>query len=161
MDYTDLQVLAEVSVALLGFSGITVVMGHSQFDQQGVAYRTRGLIFSSSMAFIGSIMPLVGVPIMLAAAVMAAAMSALCVWAGRTILGKNTETVPTNPMLTWTLLPVTAVSSLALWFSIFVYAENILFIYKLSIGCNLLLAVVAFVRLLTSALSTQDISNDS
>jgi hypothetical protein len=52
MDYSNLQVLAEVSVALLGFSGLTIVMGHSRFDQHGLAYRTQGMLYLSSLAFI-------------------------------------------------------------------------------------------------------------
>ena len=61
MDYSNLQVLAEVSVALLGFSGLTIVMGHSGFDQHGLAYRTQAMLYSSSLAFIGSLLPLVGI----------------------------------------------------------------------------------------------------
>jgi hypothetical protein len=76
MDYTNLQVLAEVSVTLLGFSGITAIMGYSRFAQKGVKYRMQGLLYGSSLAFIGSILPLVGIPILPAAVGMAASLSA-------------------------------------------------------------------------------------
>ena len=87
MDYTNLQVLAEVSVTLLGFSGITAIMGYSRFAQQGVTYRMQGLLYASSLAFIGSILPLVGIPILLAAVSIAALGSAVIIWGGGRLVG--------------------------------------------------------------------------
>ena len=126
MDYTNLQALAEVSVTLLGFSGLTIVMGHSRFDQHGLAYRTQGMLYNSSLGFIGSLLPLLGIPISLGVIVMAVLMS-----------------------------------TLALWLSLFVLSEQMLFIYKLAIGCNLLVAVVFFIRLVISFFDTEEVSSDA
>jgi hypothetical protein len=161
MDYTNLQVLAEVSVALLGFSGLTVVLGHSRFDQAGIKFRTQGLLYTSSLAFIGSLLPLVGVPVSLGATVMAALMSATFMSVLMTLFRADTPTIRVSPFLTWTTLPVYMISTLALWFSIFALPEQLLFIYKLAIGCNLLLAVLYFIRLVTSAFGTNEMSSDT
>jgi len=126
MDYTNLQALAEVSVTLLGFSGLTIVMGRSRFDQHGLAYRTQGMLYNSSLGFIGSLLPLLGIPISLGVIVMAVLMS-----------------------------------TLALWLSLFVLSEQMLFIYKLAIGCNLLVAVVFFIRLVISFFDTEEVSSDA
>ncbi len=52
-------------------------------------------------------------------------------------------------------------STLALWFSIFALPEQLLFIYMLAIGCNLLLAVLYFIRLVTSVFGTNEVSSDT
>jgi hypothetical protein len=87
MDYTNLQVLAEVSVTLLGLSGLTAVIGQSKFDQRGVAYRTQLLLYTSSVAFVGSFLPLIGIPLILATIGMAASLTILLAWGTRYNLG--------------------------------------------------------------------------
>jgi hypothetical protein len=161
MDYTNLQVLAEVSVALLGFSGLTIVIGHSRFDQRGVAYRTQGMLYSASLAFIGSLLPLVGIPISLGAIAMAASMSMACVWAGMRAFGISMATVKTSTLLNWIFFPMYVMSTLSLWLSLFVLSEQALLIYKLAIACNLLIAVVFFIRLVISFFGTQEVSSDA
>jgi hypothetical protein len=161
MDYTNLQVLAEVSVALLGFSGLTIVIGRSRFDQLGVAYRTQGMLYSASLAFIGSLLPLVGIPISLGAIAMAASMSMACVWAGMRAFGISMATVKTSTLLNWIFFPMYVMSTLSLWLSLFVLSEQALLIYKLAIGCNLLIAVVFFIRLVISFFGTQEVSSDA
>ena len=161
MDYTNLQALAEVSVTLLGFSGLTIVMGHSRFDQYGLAYRTQGMLYNSSLGFIGSLLPLVGIPISFGAIVMAALMSMGSVWAGMRIFGKSVSPVQTSPLLNSIFFPMYLMSTLALWLSLFVLSEQVLFIYKLAIGCNLLVAVVFFIRLVISFFDTEEVSSDA
>jgi hypothetical protein len=161
MGFTNLQVLAEVSVALLGFSGLTVVLGQSRFDQAGIAFRTEGLLYTSSLAFIGSLLPLVGVPVSLSAIAIATLMSVACVSVLRTLFGANAPTIRISKFLTWTTLPVYMLSTLALWFSIFALPEQLLLIYKLAIGCNLVLAVLYFIRLVTSTFGTNEVSSDT
>ena len=161
MDFTNLQVLAEVSVALLGFSGLTVVLGQSRFDQAGIAFRTEGLLYTSSLAFIGSLLPLVGVPVLLGAIAIAALMSVVCMSVLRMLFGADAPTFRISQFLTWTTLPVYMMSTLALWISIFALPEQLLFIYKLAIGCNLILAVLYFIRLVTSTFGTKKGSSDT
>ncbi len=158
MDYTNLQVLAEVSVTLLGFSGLTAVIGYSRFDQRGIEYRTLLLLYASSVAFIGSIMPLVGVPVLFASIGIAVSMLVEMVWAGNRMWGKSVATAKTSPLFIWTLFPMFMISTFALWWSIISLAEKLLLIYELSIGLHLLLATVSFVRLVRSAFVTNGIS---
>ena len=160
MDYTNLEVLAEVSITLLGFSGLTAILGHSRFDPVGVAYRTKMLLYASSVAFIGSILPLVGVPILLGAIGMAASMSVLTIWAGRYVFGWSVQKVQTSLALNWIFFPSFTLLTLYLWWTIFAFAAHLLLIYELSIGLYLLLATVSFVRLVRSAFVTRDMSGN-
>jgi len=159
-DYSNLQVLAEVSVALLGFSGLTIVMGHSGFDQHGLAYRTQAMLYSSSLAFIGSLLPLVGISISFGAIAMAALMSMGSVWAIMRIFGWSVSQVKTNPLLNWIFFPMYLISTSSLWLSLFVLSEQALLIYKLAIGCNLLVAVIFFIRLVISFFGSEEVSSD-
>ncbi len=161
MDYSNLQVLAEVSVALLGFSGITAIVGHSRFAQQGVTYRMRGLLYGSSAAFIGSILPLVGAPMLPAAVANAAINVAINIWAAKSLFGRSRQEIQANPVLTWTFFPIAILVNLHLWWSILVLAEQLLFAYQLQIGANLVIATLYFVRLVGSAFGTKDtLGND-
>jgi hypothetical protein len=158
MDYTNLQLLAEVSVALLGFSGITAIVGHSRFAQQGVVYRLQGLLYSSSLALIGSILPSVGIPMLPAAVVIAASNSAALIWAGIKSFGRSRREIQPNPALVATFFPIAGLVNLNLWWSIFSRAEQLLFSYQLQIGVLILLATTYFVRLVSSAFDTKDTS---
>jgi hypothetical protein len=159
MDYTNLQVLAEVSVTLLGFSGITAVIGQSRFDQLGVGYRMQLLLYTSSVAFVGSILPLVGIPILLATIGMAVSMTTLTVWTSRNCFGWSQQKVRASMALILIFFPAGIVLTLLLWWSIFTLAEQLLFIYELSIGSFLLLATVSFVRLVRSVFVAEDMSS--
>jgi len=160
MDYSNLQVLAEVSVALLGFSGLTIVMGHSRFDKHGLAYRTQGMLYLSSLAFIGSLLPLIGISIFFGAIAMATLMSMGSVWAGMRIFGWSVSPVKTNLLLNWIFFPMYVMSTSSLWLSLSVLSEQALLIYKLAIGCNLLVAVVFFIRLVISFFGSEETSSD-
>lgn len=158
MDYTNLQVLAEVSVALLGFSGITAIVGHSRFAQQGVTYRMLGLLYSSSLAFIGSILPLIGIPMLPAAIVIAALNAAAVVWAGVMSFGPARKEIQPHPVLVSIFFPIAVVVNSYLWWSIVASTERLLFAYQLQVGTLLLLATVYFVRLVSSAFGNEDSS---
>ena len=156
MDYTNLHVLAEVSVALLGFSGITAIVGHSRFAQQGVIYRMRGLLYSSSLAFISSILPIIGIPILAAAVVIAALNSAAIIWAGALSFGRSRKEVQPHPVLVLIFFPIAILVNLYLWWSTITLAKQLLFAYQLQVGVLLLLATVYFVRLVSSAFGTKN-----
>lgn len=156
IDYSELQVLAEVSVAFLGFSGITAIVGHSRFAQQGVTYRVLGLLYSSSLAFIGSILPLIGVPILAAAVIIAALNSAAVVWAGIMSFGRSRKEIRPHPVLLVIFFPISILVNLYLWWSIFESAERVKFAYQLQVGTLLLLATVYFIRLVNSAFGTKE-----
>ena len=159
MDYTNLQVLAEVSVTLLGFSGITAIMGYSRFAQQGVTYRMQGLLYASSLAFIGSILPLVGIPILLAAVSIAALCSAVIIWGARSF-GRSGREMQLSQAIVWTSFPMAVMVNLYMWWSIFTSAEQLLFAYQLQIGAGLLIATLFFIRLVGSAFDTKGKSDN-
>jgi len=152
MDFTNLQVLAEVSVALLGFSGITAIVGQSQFAQQGVKYRVLGLLYSSSLAFMGTILPLIGIPVRPAAAITAALVLAGIIWAGMNSFGPARKDIRPNLVLVLVFFPISVLVNLYLWYAIIVLTEQILLAIQLQVGVLLLLATVYFVRLVSSAL---------
>ena len=160
MDYTNLQVLAEVSVTLLGFSGITAIVGYSRFAQQGVTFRMRGLLYASSSAFVGSILPLVGIPILPAAIGIAALVLAGNIWAGKGVMGRSRQEIQPNPAITWTMFPMAVIVNLYLWWSILTLAEQLLFAYLLQIGFQLLIGTVYFIRLVSSAFGTTNMSGN-
>ena len=156
MDYDNMQVLAEVSVTLLGFSGITAIMGYSRFDQRGVTYRMQGLLYTSALALAASILPLVGIPLLHAAIAVAILASATIMWAGKMQLGRSRNEVRPNPFLLWTFLPAGVLVMLSLWWSILISTEYLLLTYQLAIGFNLLLATTYFIRLVASAFPAND-----
>jgi len=155
MDYSNFQVLAEVSVTLLGFSGITAIVGQSQFPQQGVRWRMLGLLYSSSLAFIGSALPLVGIPVLPAAVALAALSSVAITWVGMTLLDRSSQKIQANPIITWTFSTFGVLMTLYLWLSIFVLPDQIHHAYQQQIGFLLLLATVYFIRLVSSAFATK------
>ena len=156
MDYTNLQVLAEVSVTLLGFSGITTIVGRSRFAQQGAVFRMRGLLYSSSSAFVVSILPLVGIPLLPAAIGSAVYVLPFIVWAWKGVFGRSRREIQPNPAIKWTLFPVSILVYLYLWWSILAMADQLLFAYQLQIGTLLLSATMYFVRLVSSSFVTDD-----
>ncbi len=151
-----MQVLAEVSVTLLGFSGITAVMGHSRFDQRGVAYRMQGLLYTSSLALVGSVLPLVGVPILPAAISIAALSSAGHIWAGKILLGRSKQQIQFHPVLLWTFLPIGVIATLPPWWVILTLSEQLLVIYQLLIGYYMLTATTYFGQVVGSAFGSKD-----
>ena len=92
---------------------------------------------------------------------MAVLMSMGSVWAGVRIFSKSAPPVQTSPLLNSIFFPMYLMSTLALWLSLFVLSEQVLFIYKLAIGCNLLVAVVFFIRLVISFFDTEEVSSDA
>jgi hypothetical protein len=158
MEYPSLEALAEVSVALLGFSGLSIVLGRSRFNPIGVAFRTQDLLFSSSTAFVGCIMPLVGIPLLASILSLAVAMSVFSVWAVRWNLGRQASSIQVNPILLWALFPPFVLSTLSLWLSPLLVPESNFAVFKVAIGMNLFLAVAYFVRLILS-ISTDETSS--
>jgi hypothetical protein len=150
MEYSNLDVLAEASIALLGFSGLTIVLGRTRFHPLGATFRIRGLLFTSSSAFVGCIMPLVGIPLTASIFVLALVMSFTSVWAGKAIFGRQASSIQINPILYWTFMPPFVLLALALWLSPLLTPEWNFAVFKFAIGGNLLMAVVYFVRLILS-----------
>jgi hypothetical protein len=60
MDLSVFEIFAEVSVAILGFSGIVAVIDDSNNTSPFVAARIRGLLLTSGIAAISALAPLTG-----------------------------------------------------------------------------------------------------
>ena len=118
----------------------------------------RGLLYSSSLAFFGSILPLVGIPMLPAAVVLAALNSAAVIWAGAMSFGRSRKEIQPHPVLVSIFFPIAILVNLYLWLSIFALAEQLLIAYQLQVGVLLLLATVYFVRLVSSAFDTKNTS---
>ena len=59
------EILAEVSIALLGFSGIAAVLGGSRAQTRFIAPRIQGLLWTAGIAALCSTAPLAGVDLTL------------------------------------------------------------------------------------------------
>jgi len=91
---------------------------------------------------------------------MAALMSIGSVWAGLRIFGRTVSPVKTSTLLNWMFFPMYLISTSSLWLSLFVLSEQALLIYKLAIGCNLLVAVIFFIRLVISFFGSEEVPRD-
>jgi len=65
-----LGLFAEVSIAMLGFSGITLAFGRIYKRQKSLSVRTMGLLVTSGIAFLASITPIVGLPSVVASIIL-------------------------------------------------------------------------------------------
>ena len=63
MDIQNFEIFAELSVAILGFSGLAAVLGDSGSNHAYVAARVHGLLVRACIAAISSILPLTGLNI--------------------------------------------------------------------------------------------------
>lgn len=147
---SDFEVLAEISVTLLGLSGVTTVIGRSKFDQRGAEYRVLLLLYTSSAAFIGSVLPLIGVPILFAAVALAISATLLFVWGRAYWWSGARRRVSLNPILVWLFFPTGILLLLLMWWAIFTQSQHLQHVYQLAIGFFLLTATTAFVRLVRS-----------
>ena len=159
MDYSSIEVLAEISVGLVGFSGLTVVVGRSHFRHLGVAYRIRGLLYTSSTALLACIAILVNVPLPAASYALGFAILGTLIWSGLS-LRKNKEGVRTNPFLTWSLSPLSVLVFVALILAPWRWPQQNLAIYEAAIGFSLLVSLIYFIRLVVSTSSDGDANAD-
>ena len=70
MNIEVLGQFAEVSIAMLGFSGITSAFDRIYKRQKNLSVRTMGLLFTSGIAFFASITPIVGLPSVVASIIL-------------------------------------------------------------------------------------------
>jgi len=61
---------AEISIAMLGFSGITSAFDRIYKRQKNLSVRTMGLLVTSGIAFLASITPIVGLPSVVASIIL-------------------------------------------------------------------------------------------
>ena len=54
-----LELLAEISIGLIGFAGVVTALGRSKLAIQVRSFRTRALVLNSGTALFGSLLPLI------------------------------------------------------------------------------------------------------
>ena len=153
MAVMDFGLLAEVSVTLLGLSGLTTVVGSSKFDERGAEYRVLLLLYTSSAAFIASLLPLIGVPVSVAAGCLTVLASLMFAWGGVYWWPGSRRRVALNPFLTWTFVSLSILLLVVMWWATLTQSEHLQYVYQLAIGFFLLTATTVFVRLVRSVFS--------
>jgi hypothetical protein len=146
VQFSTLELLAELSIAILGFAGLTAVFGHSKFDASSVTVRIRGLILSAGLAFAASVIPLIGVSLILSAAILLVATFATWYWMLKAI---NEGKFIHNPWITW---PTSLIGiGCAIWLCYALMSNSeILSAYVAFTGYQLLLATAFYIRLVLS-----------
>ena len=59
MDLSTLEIFAELSIGLIGFSGVVSALGKSRLQIEERTIRIRALLFYSAASFFGSLLPIV------------------------------------------------------------------------------------------------------
>jgi lysylphosphatidylglycerol synthetase-like protein (DUF2156 family) len=149
----DFGVLAETSVTLLGLSGLTTVIGRSKFDERGAQYRVLLLLYTSSAAFVASMLPLIGVPILFAAGSLTVLATLMFAWGGVYWWPGSRRRVVLNPFLIWTFVSLSILLLVVMWWATLTQSEHLQYVYQLAIGFLLLTATTVFVRLVRSVFS--------
>ena len=54
-----LELLAEISIGLIGFAGVVTALGRSKLTIEIRAFRTRALLMNSALALFGSLLPVI------------------------------------------------------------------------------------------------------
>lgn len=144
----QLELLAELATALLGFSGIVVSLGRTNFSVAGYANRVAALLWASALALTGALLPILHVPLVWAAFILAGLSFLVLSWATRTfVLGGNLHRTDTIPWLLFALLMPSLATTGWLTYCL-VFDRATLGISYLSVaGSYLLLAMSIFIRL--------------
>jgi hypothetical protein len=143
----DLELLAELSVAILGFSGITVVLGHSKFDALSASTRIQGLILSSGIALILSLLPTIGLNLALSSVLAIALTLSFAMWAVGMIYRGNFKA---NIWLTLFFFGVGGACCTWLTYVLIVDRSNLIHPYIALVGFTLLQATVFYIRVVLS-----------
>ena len=144
----QLELLAELSIALLGFSGIVVSLGRTNFSEEGYSKRIAALLWGSLVTFLGSILPILNVPILVASFVLITMSTLLLAWATRSfVLAGNLERTDTIVPLLFGLLTPAVVVTVWLAYCLVFDRNKLEYGYLSVVGCWLIVAASTFVRL--------------
>jgi hypothetical protein len=137
------EILAELSVALLGFSGLMVAFGYSRFSEAGFAARIRALVYTTSAALIASLLPLLNLYLPIAAALLLAMFVAYLIWVCKVWLfgGKK---VRTGTALVWFFLLASVPVIAWLVISLLNQGASLGAAYQTGIGYFLLISIYNF-----------------
>jgi hypothetical protein len=145
MDPFILKLFTQVSITILGFSGVTTALGHLSSNTRYISIRTKGLLFAASIAFIASIGPLAGFPEFFAAiflAIAALSTSCICLYAF-TKSGANSS-------LVWPVHIALITSSLWLVYNLITNTQQIGQPYIATTALLIISSVILFIRLVIS-----------
>ena len=144
----SLSIFAELSVAMLGFSGITAVLGNSQSDIPFIAGRIRGLLFTSGIAALASILPLTGTSILSSSYIFLVLLASLVVWSLTSFLAIKDY----QASLAIGISCLGAIASAMIWlgYSVYTQADTLVSAYAIGISACLLTAGVFFIRVVLS-----------
>lgn len=144
--FTILPVFAQIAVATLGFSGITATFVYMVSDRKFVSVRTKGLLYTSSIALVGSMAPLAAIPAQIVSIALVIAVticSGLCLYFNVNIGGHRN-----NRALVWFVnLTLLAAAFWLAWACAF-HPEHMMKQYLVLILLLLIAATVLFVRVI-------------
>ena len=149
------EILAELSVALLGFSGLMIAFGHSRFREVSAAARIRSLVYTTSAALVASLLPLLNLYLPISAVLLVAMLTAHLIWGCRVFLFGE-KPVSTNLALVWffMLANVPVIAWLAI--SLLNQGASLGAAYVTGIGYFLLASIFNFGRFVLYSLPTTD-----
>lgn len=154
MDIQIFEILAEVSIAVLGFSGITAAIG-SQTRRMGFfAARVKGLLFAAGIASVCSVAPLASLQLFYCSIGYILFATSLLVWAIFGLLRNPDAQTNLGVFVVGNSILLSAIGSLV--YALIIAPENLFGAYVYSLCMSLLLAGIFFVRLVLAIVSQDD-----
>jgi|OM-RGC.v1.023193261 hypothetical protein len=145
------EILAELSVAVLGFSGLLIALGHDRISDSLAVTRIRALLYTASASLVASVLPLLNLYLPVAAVFLLLALLMhtiwICVYWLRAIHVSTSKWVGVIFMLA--ALPISA----WLVFSLLNQGASLGAAYIAGIGYFLLTSIYNFARYLLLSLS--------
>lgn len=153
MEPGSFEIFAELSVTMLGFSGITAVLGGSQLDSPFIIVRIKGLLFCAGVAGVASIMPLAGLTLEHSAYLFELLLLSLMAWnfLGFRSISSHRASLPIFIPLIALLLS----SSIFLGYQLYFEASNLTSAYAFGISACLLCAGSYFIRVVLSMIQSR------
>ena len=153
MDTQSFEIFAELSIAVLGFSGITAAIGSQTQQKSFLAARAKGLLFAGGVAAIFSVAPLTDLSLAYCAIGYMCSSSSLLVWA---FFGLHRNPQARSSIFIFSIgnaIIITAIGALA--YSLALAPELLPKAYVFALSMVLLLAGIFFVRLVLALTSSE------
>ena len=157
MDLSTLEIFAELSIGIIGFSGVVSALGKSRLQVEERAIRIRALLFYSATSFFGSLLPIIAdsfeidfsTVLRVSTTALVLAISGILIWVARQVRILTPEgkfpIVLSGAIVTLGVLVVILLISGLLFFQTSIYS-----IYTLGIFWLLAMAVFHFCILVVS-----------
>ncbi len=159
-DTSALELIAEISIGLIGFAGIVAVLSRSRLPPAVRSFRITALMMNGVLALIGALLPIIflkyavspQVAWIAAAGVLVLMWSVVVLWAARVTasLIRNSE-IPRN--LTYVVLTLAAFVWLYLLYGTLFNVEALPAIYLVVLVSSIVLSLFHFVMLVLSVQS--------